>query len=252
MLIWAPNARDRRGLYGTIHRLSMHWVTPRTFSSNLRPPSSGDRRRYNGYPSPSDWVSLMNSFGNRLLQSPLVLSMQGLSGLINPHGPCIIVVLTISNSSGSEFASGISALMRLSIWSDVTFWTSQKSECACGKPRFCHSTVYTKARTDPKILCLSIRSSIFFSFSWKTRATMSGLSFAVWNSNRFSVISSHFGLQVKVINKSGRPNSLTYAMASCARSCMYLGLPVCVDGKMHLFPNSLASLSADNASLKWE
>ena len=51
-------------------------------------------------------------------------------------------------------------------------------------------------------------------FNWKTRAIRSGLSEAVCPGRRFSSISLHFGLQVKVRKMSGFPYLATMDIAS--------------------------------------
>lgn len=64
-------------------------------------------------------------------------------------------------------------------------------------------------RTFFKISCIRA-----FSFRLNTLATKSGRSWAFSPGRRFSVISRHLGLQVKVVKRSGRPNLEESAMAS--------------------------------------
>lgn len=97
--------------------------------------------------------------------------------------------------------------------------------CAWGRPRFCHSTECIQQRTGPYKRCFMMKSIRDFNFCLKTLAVMSFLSTGIWLCSSSILISIHWGLQVNVMNRSGRPHRLTYDIASCAFSCMLRGLP---------------------------
>uniref|UniRef100_A0A8D8VYA5 Uncharacterized protein n=1 Tax=Cacopsylla melanoneura TaxID=428564 RepID=A0A8D8VYA5_9HEMI len=112
---------------------------------------------------------------------------------------------------------------------------------------------YIQHLTSPNTCCLVSKSNRDLHFRLKIRAVMSCLSLEACPGKSNCFISSHAGLQVKVMNRSGRPHVLTNAIASCAYSCMCLGLPVNVDGRIVGLPNSVGSTlpSLATASRRW-
>jgi hypothetical protein len=194
---------DSNGEYGTIHRLSTSISLFRLFMLATLPPSSADRLLYNGYPSCPVSVLASNARGYRFEHFPSF--MHCACGFIDPHGPCIIVVVTMSYKSLSPSASGISAHITSSMWSEVILLCSHSSMCACGNPHFCHSTEYIQQHTAPNTSCFTMNSISDFSFCLNTRAVMSCLSTGDWPGSNSCCISAHAGLHVNVTNRSGRP-----------------------------------------------
>ena len=80
-------------------------------------------------------------------------------------------------------------------------------------------------------------------FCLKTLVTKSGLSSAFYSPSNYFYISSHLGLHVNVINKSGLPYSPTYANASNLFWFIYLGPPRYDEGKIYFLPISLDLIS---------
>lgn len=83
------------------------------------------------------------------------------------------------------------------------------------------------------------------SFSLKTRAIISGWAEAslVPHSSTAYLISSHFGLQVKVMTRLGYPYSLQTTNESWKFCSMYLYPPVKLDGNITRLPTSAAATS---------
>jgi hypothetical protein len=84
---------------------------------------------------------------------------------------------------------------------------------------------------------------ILVSFSWNTLLTKSRRSFDFYPSNSSAVISSNFGLHVKITNKFGLPNFRTIAIASWYSYTIRRGPFENVEGRRNFCPTCAASTS---------
>ena len=107
--------------------------------------------------------------------------------LILPHGPCIVLDITIWCSSGSSVWSSISALTTSSILSSVILHSgiNQIRMWACGRPRFCHSIEWSLAGCFPKI----DHFNHFFKFKVKNSSHKIWAVLRCWPGNRLFWIS---------------------------------------------------------------
>lgn len=117
------NIFDRKIEYSTIHLLSISASQFLVLIVAVWPPSSGLQHLYLGYPPSSVRVSWNYSLGYFLVH--LLSTTYSNSGFIAPHGPYTILFITISKSNESSAESGISAIIRLSIWTKCIFNLSQ-------------------------------------------------------------------------------------------------------------------------------
>lgn len=135
--------------------------------------------------------------------------------MIVPHGPWIILVVTMVNNSGSIFLSGISAEIILSISAGLIFSTHQIKMCV----RNDHVTFLPFYGIHPTFYFFKYTKFYnqidqWLSFCLNTRAVTSWGSDGNWPGNNNFFISSHCGLQVNVMNRSGLPYTRTYFIAS--------------------------------------
>ena len=171
---------------------------------------------------------VLKDFGKFFLHLPLDwhVRLKTLPPTI-PHGPWIIVSLTIWWSWGWVTGSGISAEIKWSMPSSVLSLSLFQAIVICVH----EATLSSGTLPHESWLSLSLRSLDLTGQSgvpWvclKTRETKSGQSDALCPGKRLSCISFHLGLQVMVTNRSGFPLADTMAIASWYSCFMFLWLP---------------------------
>eukprot|EP00972_Heterocapsa_arctica_P103649 15275319-Heterocapsa_arctica.AAC.1 len=106
--------------------------------------------------------------------------------------------------------------MRSTSWAERILHARSRMtrRCICGRPRFWNSTTHVKAVTCPSTPSVTTSCRRALALRWKILAMRSGLSTAASQGRKFSLISDHCGLAVKVMKRSGLPKCLTSVIAS--------------------------------------